>query len=449
MEIFQTIWTALTTENELLTNIIVLPIGFIESFNNVLLFTTLLNLNIDKKDKTRYIIFISLFVYLSNIFIPNPFKFFVNLIVIILSIHFILHVSFLKSLICLIIPTLLAIISESLLIRLCMHFFNYDITTFTTYPLYRFLISLSIQILVFLIYLIIKYFKIQFSILENMQKKNRTIFIANFSIAIITIAIQFFIAGFYIEKLPVYIVILSNLTLVTYLLFSLYSLSKSTQLELTTLNLEQEKEHNRILKLAQDDIRGFRHDFTNIICTIGGYVHTKDMEGLTNYYNQIQKDVVKVNNLTALNPDIINNPAIYALITSKYDKAADLNISMSVEVFTDLNALPMKIYEFTRILGILLDNAIEAAQECDEKNVYIHIRKDEKHNRQLLIVENTYKDKTIDTDKIFEKNYSTKPKNTGLGLWEVRQILKRNNNLNLYTTKNERLFKQQLEIYNI
>lgn len=449
MEIFQTIWTALTTENELLTNIIVLPIGFIESFINVLLFTTLLNLNIDKKDKTRYIIFISLFVYLSNIFIPNPFKFFVNLIVIILSIHFILHVSFLKSIICLIIPTLLAIISESLLIRLCMHFFNYDITKFTTYPLYRFLISLSIQILVFFIYLIIKYFKIQFSILENMQNKNKTIFIANFSIAIVTIAVQFFIAGFYIEKLPVYIVILSNLTLVTYLLFSLYSLSKSTQLELTTLNLEQEKEHNRILKLAQDDIRGFRHDFTNIICTIGGYVHTKDMEGLTNYYNQIQKDVVKVNNLTALNPDIINNPAIYALITSKYDKAADLNISMSVEVFTDLNSLPMKIYEFTRILGILLDNAIEAAQECDEKNVYIHIRKDEKHNRQLLIVENTYKDKTIDTDKIFEKNYSTKPKNTSLGLWEVRQILKRNNNLNLYTTKNERLFKQQLEIYNI
>lgn len=449
MEIFQTIWTALTTENELLTNIIVLPIGFIESFINVLLFTTLLNLNIDKKDKTRYIIFISLFVYLSNIFIPNPFKFFVNLIVIILSIHFILHISILKSIICFVISALFAIMSESLLIRLCMHFFNYDITKFTTYPLYRFLISLSIQILVFLIYLIIKYFKIQFSILENMQNKNKTIFIANFSIAIITIAIQFFIAGFYIEKLPVYIVILSNLTLVTYLLFSLYSLSKSTQLELTTLNLEQEKEHNRILKLAQDDIRGFRHDFTNIICTIGGYVHTKDMEGLTNYYNQIQKDVVKVNNLTALNPDIINNPAIYALITSKYDKAADLNISMSVEVFTDLNSLPMKIYEFTRILGILLDNAIEAAQECDEKNVYIHIRKDEKHNRQLLIVENTYKDKTIDTDKIFEKNYSTKPKNTGLGLWEVRQILKRNNNLNLYTTKNERLFKQQLEIYNI
>ena len=122
---------------------------------------------------------------------------------------------------------------------------------------------------------------------------------------------------------------------------------------------------------------------------------------------------------------------------------------MSVEVFMDLNIINMKIYEFTRILGILLDNAIEAADECDERNIYVHIRNDQRHNRQLLIIENTYKDKNIDTDKIYEKNYSTKPKNTGLGLWEVRQILKRNNNLNLYTTKTERLFKQQLEIYNI
>ena len=122
---------------------------------------------------------------------------------------------------------------------------------------------------------------------------------------------------------------------------------------------------------------------------------------------------------------------------------------MSVEVFMDLNTINMKIYEFTRILGILLDNAIEAADECDEKNVYVHIRNDKRHNRQLLIVENTYKDKNINTDKIYEKNYSTKPQNTGLGLWEVRQLLKRNNNLNLYTTKTERLFKQQLEIYNI
>lgn len=449
MEIFQTIWTALTTENELLANLIVLPVNLLESIVNTLIFTTVLNINISKKQRLKYILIITSMLYLTSIFIPNPYKFFVNLIVIILSIHFILNVSFPKSILCLLVSTIFSILSESIIIKLSMIYFNLDATKIASIPIGKFTFSLFIQISTFLIYLLLKYSKFQISILETMSKRSKFIFIINFLFAILAITIQFFITGFYLDKLPIYIVIFSNLSLITYFLLSIYSISKTTELELTHLNLEQEKEHNRILKLAQDDIRGFRHDFTNIICTIGGYVHSKDMEGLTNYYNQIQKDVVKVNNLTALNPDIINNPAIYALITSKYDKAANLNISMSVEVFTDLNSLPMKIYEFTRILGILLDNAIEAAQECDEKNVYIHIRKDEKHNRQLLIVENTYKDKTIDTDKIFEKNYSTKPKNTGLGLWEVRQILKRNNNLNLYTTKSERLFKQQLEIYNI
>ena len=66
---------------------------------------------------------------------------------------------------------------------------------------------------------------------------------------------------------------------------------------------------------------------------------------------------------------------------------------------------------------------------------------------QLLIIENTYKEKDIDTYKIFEKGYSTKEGNTGLGLWEIRQILKKNNNLNLYTTKSNEYFTQQFEIY--
>lgn len=449
MQIFQTIWTALTTENELLTNILIFPIGFIESLINVLLFTTLLNIEVKPKEKYRYVLFVSIFVYISNILIPNPYKFFVNIIIIPLSIHFLLNVPILKSFLCLIVSTVFSILSESVVVKLSTLYLNLDTTQLTSVPLYRFTFTLVIQLLVFMIYILIKYSKLQISMLESMSKKNKLIFICNFLFAILAMTIQFFITGFYLEKLPIYIVILSNITLVAYFLLSLYSIVKTTELEITTLNLEQEKEHNRILKVAQDDIRGFRHDFSNIICTIGGYVHSQDMEGITNYFEQIQTDVIKVNNLTALSPDIINNPAIYALVTAKYDKASNLNINMSVEVFMDLNTINMKIYEFTRILGILLDNAIEAADECDERNVYVHIRNDKRHNRQLLIVENTYKDKNINTDKIYEKNYSTKPKNTGLGLWEVRQLLKRNNNLNLYTTKTERLFKQQLEIYNI
>ena len=131
-------------------------------------------------------------------------------------------------------------------------------------------------------------------------------------------SIQFFVTGFYLDRLPLYIVIFSNLSLIAYFILSIYSLAKATQLEVTSLNLEQERENNRILQSSQDELHGFRHDFSNILCTIGGYVQMKDMNGLSNYYSQIQKDVTKINNLGALNPSSINNPAVFVLISSKY-----------------------------------------------------------------------------------------------------------------------------------
>lgn len=449
MEIFQTIWTALTTENELLTNLIIFPICFIESVINVLIFTTLLNVNVSRKQKKIYVIFISSITYFTGIFIPNPYKSFINLAAIILGTKFFLNINFLKSILCAIIPVLFAVLSESIVVKFFMSFFSINIVCFSIIPIYRFLIAFSIQLLVFIIYLVIKYSKVQIAILENMSKKNRNIFLINFIFAAFAILIQFLITGFYLNNLPIPIFIFSNLSLIIYFVLSVYSLIKTTQLEITSLNLEQEKEHNRILRLAQDDLRGFRHDFANIMCTIGGYVHVKDIDGLSNYYSQLQKDINKINNLGTLDPAVINNPAIFTLIASKYDKASQLSITMNISCFINLNTLNMKIYEFTRALGILLDNAIEAAKECDEKLINLEIRKETSRNRQILIIENTYTNKDIDTEKIYEKNYSTKKGNSGLGLWEVRQILKRNSNLNLYTTKTDRLFKQQLEMYYI
>ena len=72
---------------------------------------------------------------------------------------------------------------------------------------------------------------------------------------------------------------------------------------------------------------------------------------------------------------------------------------------------------------------------------------DSKNNRNLVLVENTYNDKDVDLNEIFNKGVTGKENHTGLGLWEIRQILNKNNNVNLHTTKNEQYFSQQLEIY--
>ena len=113
----------------------------------------------------------------------------------------------------------------------------------------------------------------------------------------------------------------------------------------------------------------------------------------------------------------------------------------------DLSSLHMNVYEFTRILGILLDNAIEASATSNEKIINLTFRNDIRTSRQLVIIENTYSNKDVNTENIFEKGISSKDNHTGLGLWTVKKILSKNHNVNLSTSKDNKFFSQQLEIY--
>ena len=219
------------------------------------------------------------------------------------------------------------------------------------------------------------------------------------------------------------------------------------KLDIATRDLENAESYNNSLTVLYDNVKGFKHDFDNMVNIIGGYIQVNDIEGLKKYYASLEKDCARVNNVRMLNPNIINNPGIYNLIVSKYKKATDLDININFEFFFDFENLHMPIYEFSRILGILLDNAIEAAKECEEKQINLIFRESRKQHVQLVIIENTYMNKDIDTKQIFEKGISGKENHSGIGLWEVNNIVKKNNNIVLNTTKDEKYFKQELQIY--
>ena len=450
MEIFQTIWTALTTPNETISTILYFPMYFIDTFVNMLLFTTLLDIKASKKCKIIYVLIVGIVAFLSRTFIPNPYATFLNMITVLISIKFIFKVSWIKVLLSEFTVIAVSSIFELFMFKFYQSVFHFSQEQMLTIPLYRFVSTLSIYLCIFLIYKIIKYFKFHI-ILENMNKKTRILFIINSILGIVAIGTQFYLIAFYSDKMPILVTIVSIVTLIAYFFISIYNILNTTKLATTSQNLEEAQLYNKTLILLHDSMRGFKHDFNNIVQGIGGYINTNDMEGLKKYYTQLLKDCNRVNNLTALNPNVVNNPVIYNIMAAKYHKADEIGVQINLGVFIDLNEIEkyMKIYEFTRIFGILMDNAIEAAEECEEKIVHVSFRKEEKRKRIVMVIENTYKIKDINLDHIFEKDFSTKSKktNSGLGLWEVRQILKKNNNLNLYTTKNDEFFVQQFEIY--
>lgn len=447
LDTFNAVWTALTTTNEELIKVLLIPCNFIEITITMLLSTTLLKIEATKKQKIIYILLFSLFVTINNFIVPSLYKTIINILLLPFLVYFIFKTTILKSILSEVIPLVIGSIIETFLLKVYFIFFGISQENALLIPIYRLSFMFINYLTWFILYKICKNKNINITILDNMDTRTKTLLIINSIFMILSFTLQAFLVSYFIDNLPVYITLISIIILLGYYFISFYSIIKTTNLQQTKQVLEQTQQYNKTLCILHDNIRCFKHDYNNMITTIGGYVQSEDIEGLKQYYSQLLLDCSMSNNLSTLSPEVINEPAIYSLLTNKYHKASEFGIDINIEAFLDFHKLNMKIYEFTKILGILLDNAIEAAQECEKKVINVTICKDFKVNRQLLVIENTYKDKNIDTEKIYEKGFSSKPNNTGLGLWEIRQILKRNNNLNLFTTKNSEFFKQQLEIY--
>lgn len=451
MEILQTIWSALTTENKMLTLIICSPLTFLEVYISTLLFTRILNIEANSKKILSYVLPFSVIALITIFLIPEPYNTFVNVIACPILVYLVFKTNILKSILAQVIPYVVFVLLGSIVLNIYTILSGIPTSSFVNIPIHKLTFSIIMYACAYCMYLFFKHCNINIKLVDKFGKTSSRVLLINFCIGIVAICIQSFLATFYNDYLPFYITLSSVLVLLVYFFISIYTLSRTNKLEITTESLEQEKLYNKTLTILYDNIRGFKHDFNNIVQAIGGYISTDNMEGLKDYYSDLLADCRKSNNLAILNPELINNPAIYSILTSKYHKAEELGITMNFDIFMDLETLNIKTYDLTRILGILLDNAIDACNKCDEKDIYITIRKDSKANRQLIIIENTYSNKTVDTERIFEKGYTSKleddGKNHGLGLWEVREILKKNNNLNLYTTKSMRIFTQQLEIY--
>ncbi len=100
-------------------------------------------------------------------------------------------------------------------------------------------------------------------------------------------------------------------------------------------------------------------------------------------------------------------------------------------------------YKVCKILGILLDNAIEASTETKEKHLMIDVYGDDEYLN--IYIENTFKGK-IDINKINNRGVSSKGKGRGLGLDIVNKTLKSTELLSLEQSVDGNKFISKLKI---
>ena len=184
------------------------------------------------------------------------------------------------------------------------------------------------------------------------------------------------------------------------------------------------QEYMKQIEELYQNMRVFRHDYANVMLSVVGYIEENDMDGLKKYYDMEifpisnlfnkEKDVVaKLHNL-----DIIE---LKSLISVKINYALELKVEVNLEIIEKIDKVNMKSIDLVRIIGIFLDNAIEACQECEKPSIDLSIIKMDKDI--TFIVKNTYIKKNIDYCKLGTLGISSKGERRGTGLYNVKTII--------------------------
>ncbi|MBR2704983.1 MAG: GHKL domain-containing protein [Clostridia bacterium] len=436
----------LMNENLTLVNIISIIFVIIQVTLFHRIFTTVLNIPTTRKKKYIFIALSSVFpiiaLNISNGLLSDT----LILVTFFLLLRYLFNQNIKSSILAIFITYFGVMITELVVNVVVIYILKLSPEIIEKVPLYHFLIQLLGSIILFFMPYVIKWInKLLQMLLNKFKMYSTTTLIAIFLSGIITMILETYLLSTGVGIVPLHLMLSVIISTLLYFSLSMYGLFRTNILDKTKENLENVQLYNQTLSLLHDNIRGFKHDFNNIVQAIGGYVALNDMDGLKDYYQKLLEECKISNNLNLLNPEAINNPSIYSLLTNKYFLATEKGVTMNFSIFSDLSKIHSNNYEISRIIGILLDNAIEAAAETEEKIVNIEITSDTKKN--LFIIKNSFNNPDISTTQIFEKGFSTKEGNSGLGLWNVHKILSRNTNLDLYTVVEDNMFCQQFSIY--
>lgn len=166
-------------------------------------------------------------------------------------------------------------------------------------------------------------------------------------------------------------------------------------------------------------LRGQRHDFMNHLQVVYSLMEMEEYVEARGYIEKVFKDIQKVNMVLKT-----ANPAVNALLQAKKLYGEKRGIETKIIITSSLNELKIPSWEFCRVLGNIIDNAIFALHD-NEKNRLIEIELYEDLKVYGFRIKNNGPIIPQDLiEKIFKAGITTKgEKGEGMGLAIVKDIL--------------------------
>ena len=321
---------------------------------------------------------------------------------------------------------------------------------------YNYSIFLQNILFLFLLFLITKRINIILnSIVKNIVPSEKYKYILYFC-ALCTLTTYYIFLIYSIFKGSSYIHLLSIITGLIFILLCTYitvSVLKNIKLEtnnkIESAKLEQQKKYILDLEKNNNEIRKFKHDFNNIILGLDGYINNDDFdkEKLKKYFNSTimnYNNNIELNDIVIAKLNSIKVSSLKSLITNKVLVAQNNNIDFDINIQGEIHNFYTDEMQLSRVLGILLDNAIEASLELThDKKIEMNIIQIDKTTD--IQISNTFNNTGTPITDFNKEGFSTKGTNRGLGLSSAHEIANKLNML-LNTEIDGNTFIQNLSI---
>nr|WP_300662791.1 GHKL domain-containing protein [uncultured Acetatifactor sp.] len=211
--------------------------------------------------------------------------------------------------------------------------------------------------------------------------------------------------------------------------------------------LEHLKEYTGNLEMVYDNLRSFRHDYINVMASLAAYIEEGRYEELREFFYghilPMQKGLTQKNDAlnSLLHVEVLE---LKSILYTKLLLAVNREVEVEVDIPDVIDCVHMDPVDLVRVLGIYLDNAIEACLETERPFLGFHLGRVE--GDVVFLLSNSFVDRGLSLGQMCKKDVSTKGEGRGIGLYTVGEILNRYDNVYHETRMEEGVFIQQVRI---
>ncbi len=330
--------------------------------------------------------------------------------------------SFVKTLIGLFIMLFLLTISELICSFVLAIILGQHSISLSSNPIFTISINMIIFLFSFILSKINIIKKISNSIIEwyNENEKKFTIFIFLAFLIVIT----FVLYNNFIKVLPSSLLIVTNLFCIGVFVFVLGYFKEKTNNNRITSEYERLLNYVKVYEQTIDEKSKKQHEYKNQLILISGMVKTKKVKDYINDLINEEQDDKNVELIRKI--QYLPQGGLKGLIYYKVEEMINRGIDVYVDISPKLDDKKVKkvikdnLHDISKIMGVYLDNAIEAVNEADKK--YIVIDASVEKGNIIFSFSNTYKG-CVNLSKLDKEGYTTKGNGKGYGLSLVKDII--------------------------